>query len=92
MKSQKEISTMHFNYDAEGDKYYTSACNCETYYYNSAEEEILQKQIRQVFEPLENQEYNIVQLGPGNGNKTLALLENAMKFSNKITYTGIDLS
>ena len=46
MKSQKEISTMHFNYDAEGDKYYTSACNCETYYYNSAEEEILQKQIR----------------------------------------------
>jgi L-histidine N-alpha-methyltransferase len=90
-KAQKALPSRYF-YDALGDELFVQIMNSPEYYLTDAEHEILRDQTAEIVSQfqVENEHFLLVELGAGDGTKTLELLRYLSKHS--FSYMPIDIS
>ncbi|MBD2756708.1 L-histidine N(alpha)-methyltransferase [Spirosoma validum] len=81
-------------YDARGDELFQQIMHCPEYYLTQAEAEILSLQSRRILERCANTsgQFDIVELGAGDGSKTIFLLQEALRMQCSQQYYPIDIS
>lgn len=91
--SPKFLKSKYF-YDARGSRIFQDIMHMPEYYLTDCEEEIFSNQKQQLFEAFGNgqDEFEIVELGAGDGKKTRILLEHFLKQKARIKYIPIDIS
>ena len=89
---RKHLSSRYF-YDDEGSRLFQKIMAMPEYYLTNSEYEILDKQSDELYNALGFQEhFNIVELGAGDGQKTICLLDYLSKNNVDFTYVPIDIS
>ena len=88
---QKHLSSKYF-YDEKGSRIFQEIMQMEEYYLPKCEMEILKEQSYQIASELSHVEFEIFELGAGDGSKTLVFLEELLKAGKKITYIPMDIS
>jgi dimethylhistidine N-methyltransferase len=89
----KTLSSKYF-YDDEGTRYFQQIMKLPEYYLTGAELEIFSTQteaIRRVFGNGDN-DFDLIELGAGDGTKTAVLVDHFLKHNTDITYSPIDIS
>jgi uncharacterized SAM-dependent methyltransferase len=95
--SVKKLSSLYF-YDDEGSRIYAQITECEDYYLTRVEFELLntlsnQKAISQLMARQgTGNGFNVVELGAGDGRKTLPLLRHFLDEKMNFSYNPIDIS
>ena len=90
--SPKQLSSKYF-YDAIGDKLFQDIMNCDDYYLTKCEMEILELQAEAIIDSISAGDYfELVELGPGDGTKSLKLLKELTRKKADFTYIPIDIS
>lgn len=81
-------------YDAKGDALFQQIMRCPEYYLTRAEAEILVLQSTQILQRCMDvpQPFDIVELGAGDGSKTIFLLKEALRLNYSQRYYPIDIS
>lgn len=81
-------------YDARGDELFQRIMQCAEYYLTRAEAEILMLQSRQIMKTCirDNDLIDIIELGAGDGSKTIFLLKEAQALGATQNYYPIDIS
>ncbi len=79
-------------YDDKGSKLFTKIMKLDEYYPTRCETEILTKYSPMIAQHLQNQEFNIIELGCGDGTKTTILLDSLIKEETKIKFVPLDIS
>ncbi|MBI4133108.1 L-histidine N(alpha)-methyltransferase [Candidatus Uhrbacteria bacterium] len=88
----KKIPSKYF-YDARGDKIFEKITHLPTYYVTRSETEILRRNAKKILEPFADGGCNLVELGPGDGQKTRIFLNELVRLRTiPLTYTPIDIS
>jgi len=88
----KRLSSKYF-YDAIGDKLFQEIMNCEDYYLTKCEMEILEFQTAAIIDAISADDYfELVELGPGDGIKSIKLLKELTHKKADFTYIPIDIS
>lgn len=88
----KQLSSKYF-YDAIGDKLFEEIMNCNDYYLTKCEMEILELQTEAIIESISADDYfELVELGPGDGTKSIKLLKELARNKADFTYIPIDIS
>jgi L-histidine Nalpha-methyltransferase len=89
----KRISSKYF-YDDAGSRYFQRIMGLSEYYLTECETEILTEQRAVICAPLlaDGQPFNVVDLGAGDGKKTMILLEHLHRVGADFTYVPIDIS
>lgn len=93
-KAQKTLPSKYF-YDAKGDKLFQQIMAMPEYYLTRAEFEIFTNQAADIvssFEIETKNAFEIIELGAGDGTKTLKLLEECLRLSDQFQYKPIDIS
>lgn len=93
-KSPKQLSSKYF-YDKIGDKLFQDIMAMPEYYLTRAEMDIFQNKTDQILNALKldfNKEYDIIELGAGDGTKTFHLLKLLIESGYKFNYLPIDIS
>lgn len=92
-QSQKRISSKFF-YDDEGDKIFQEIMNMPEYYLTNAEKEIFTEKGKQIANTIKDlhTELNVIELGAGDGTKTMHLLEHLDAKEIKVKYFPVDIS
>jgi len=91
-KQQKTLSSQYF-YDDEGSRIFKRIMDMPTYYLTNSEYEILDQQAGSILEKLPfNSRFNIVELGAGDGMKTIRLLNHFQNSGVDFRYMPIDIS
>lgn len=91
-RKNKFISSKYF-YDKVGDKIFQEIMNMPEYYLTRSEFEILNTQKDKILDSLDfNEEFDIIELGAGDGVKTKILLEYFYSKNLKFRYLPIDIS
>ena len=92
-KENKYLSSKYF-YDEKGDDLFTQIMGLEEYYLTRSEFEIFSEQKAAIFQslPFRNEEFDLVELGSGDGCKTKILLEEFMITNRTFHYLPIDIS
>ncbi|WP_417428052.1 L-histidine N(alpha)-methyltransferase [Halpernia sp.] len=93
-QNPKHISSKYF-YDKIGDKLFQQIMDLPEYYLTNCEMEIFREQsdaIISSFEINKNQEFELIELGAGDGKKTQYLLEALLKIDFKFKYIPVDIS
>jgi len=88
--SPKSLPSKYF-YDKKGDELFIKIMNLPEYYLTRSELEIFQKQTEQLADQITMDEFDLVELGAGDGTKSFYLLEYLFK-SKELTYIPIDIS
>ncbi len=91
--SPKQLSSRYF-YDDEGSRLFMEIMKLPEYYPTRAELKIFTEQadaIRNAFAG-ENNAFDLIELGAGDGTKTAALIENFLANGTDLTYSPIDIS
>lgn len=90
-KTPKALPSRYF-YDARGDELFVQIMNSTEYYLTNAEHEILQNQTAELVSrfQIENEPFLLVELGAGDGTKTLDLLRYLS--GSAFSYMPIDIS
>ena len=89
---RKELSSKYF-YDDEGSRIFQQIMALPEYYLTNCEFEILSKQSNAILKQTEFEgHFNIIELGAGDGVKTLELLREATQMNLEFTYIPIDIS
>lgn len=83
---------MKYLYDAEGCKIWAEVLKTSEYYIMKAEEEILSKQSSNILDLMEEEEFVLIDIGAGSGEKTLVFVEQSLRKQKKIEYIGIDIN
>lgn len=93
LKSPRKYISSRFFYDEIGDKIFQEIMNMPEYYIPDAEREIIKNQSSKIvnFLKSKNNSLNIIELGCGDGTKTVHFLE-AFQENIKIKYTPLDIS
>ncbi|WP_460217766.1 L-histidine N(alpha)-methyltransferase [Psychroserpens sp. MEBiC05023] len=90
--TQKHLSSKYF-YDDNGSRIFQEIMQMPEYYLTDSEFEILSLQAQQIVRSLDfQQEFNIIELGAGDGFKTFKLLEYLVNNSIVFNYIPIDIS
>lgn len=89
--SPKAIPSKYL-YDAEGDRLFQRIMELPEYYPTRCEFEILRKQKNAILELIRERPFNLVELGVGDGQKTMVLLEHFVKNVPHLRYVPIDIS
>lgn len=90
--SPKQLSSKYF-YDAIGDKLFQEIMNCGDYYLTKCEMEILELQTEAIIDSISADDYfELVELGPGDGTKSIKLLKELARKKADFTYIPIDIS
>ena len=85
----------HYFYDKAGDELFQQIMEMPEYYLTNSELEIFSKQsdaIIQSFEISENEEFELIELGAGDGKKTQHLLKTLLEKKFKFKYIPVDIS
>lgn len=93
-QTPKYISS-HYFYDKVGDKLFQQIMEMPEYYLTNSELEIFQEQSQQIiasFDIDKNVEFELIELGAGDGKKTQHLLEKLLTDQFKFTYIPVDIS
>ena len=90
-QEKKYISSKYF-YDEKGSELFNQITQHPDYYLTQCELEILENNKLELSQLVQNDDFNLIELGPGEGIKTLILLEQLLKDSKKFTYFTIDIS
>jgi len=93
LSSKKKTLSSRYFYDDRGSQLFKEIMGLEEYYLTKAEYEILDEQASAIYQALQYQEpFNIVELGAGDGKKTIRFLEYLSKSKVDFTYIPIDIS
>lgn len=89
----KTLSSKYF-YDDEGSKLFQQIMDLDEYYPTRTELEIFQTQTAEIFEAFtkNSAEFDLVELGAGDGTKTAILTEYFLRAKANFTYAPIDIS
>lgn len=88
----KQLSSKFF-YDDRGSKIFQEIMQLPEYYLTRAEDKILREQSEAIYEHLDfSHPFNVVELGAGDGSKTLHLLSHLLDEQIEFTYCPIDIS
>ncbi len=89
----KTLSSKYF-YDDEGSQLFQEIMNLPDYYLSRAELEIFQSQTTEIFAAFteENETFDLIELGAGDGTKTAVLIDCFLRQKTEFTYTPIDIS
>jgi len=90
-KEPKQLSSKYF-YDAKGDKLFQDIMNMPEYYLTDCEFEIFETQKDQILSLIGDQEFDLIELGAGDGTKTKVLLEYFLEKKAQFNYAPIDIS
>lgn len=91
-KFPKQLPSKYF-YDAIGDKLFQDIMNCDDYYLTKCEMEILELQTNVIVDSISDDNYfELVELGPGDGTKSVKLLKELILKKADFTYIPIDIS
>jgi len=89
---QKRISAKYF-YDDEGSRIFQQIMDLPEYYLARSESEILQTKADDIYDALGSKGHiNIVELGAGDGSKTVHFLRHLLERKVEFTYVPIDIS
>ncbi len=93
LKATEKYISSKFFYDDSGSKIFQEIMEMPEYYLTNSEHEILATQALEIIRDFDfNQEFNIVELGAGDGSKTYELLKSVLESNKKVTYVPIDIS
>jgi len=89
----KHLSSKYF-YDDEGSRLFQEIMKLPEYYLTRAELEIFQTQSAEIFEAFgaENEPFDLIELGAGDGTKTSLLIDQFLKQNADFNYVPIDIS
>ncbi len=88
----KHLSSKYF-YDDQGSQIFQQIMHMPDYYLTDSEHEILQEQSSQIVESLGfDSHFNIIELGPGDGQKTFHFLKYLADNHLPVTYIPVDIS
>ncbi len=88
---QKHISSM-FLYDEKGDQIFQQIMELEEYYLTRSEMEILLFQSQKILKHIKAKEFDLIELGSGDGVKTKVLIDKLMEAECDFSYNPIDIS
>ena len=91
--SPKELSSKYF-YDDEGSRLFQQIMKLPEYYLTDCENEIFSRQTDDIFRAFAGgqKEFDLIELGAGDGTKTAVLIDYFLKQNADIAYTPIDIS
>lgn len=89
----KFLSSKYF-YDDEGSRLFQQIMDLPEYYLTRAEFEIFSTQTKEIFEAFtsQNESFELIELGAGDGTKTVVLIDYFLKRNADFTYAPIDIS
>lgn len=90
-QERKYISSKYF-YDEKGSELFNKITRHPDYYLTHCELEIIENYKVEISELFQNKEFNLIELGPGEGIKTLILLEQLLQDRRIFSYYMIDIS
>lgn len=90
-QKNKKLSSKYF-YDDEGAKIFNKIMHLNDYYLAKCEMEILTRYQENIADRMDKTNFNLVELGPGNGAKSAILLNAFLKNNLIFRYTPIDIS
>ena len=90
---QKSLPSKYF-YDEQGDALFQQIMQMEEYYLPGCEREIIENEVQNIASELmrSSSHWNIIELGAGDGSKTLQLLKGLLNLGICIEYTALDIS
>lgn len=88
---QKYLSSKYF-YDEKGSRIFQEIMQLEEYYLPECETEILVQQSGQILNHIPFDELDVIELGAGDGTKTVVFLEKAVQMGKEINYFPMDIS
>ncbi|MGI8670455.1 MAG: L-histidine N(alpha)-methyltransferase [Aridibacter sp.] len=93
LSEPKQLSSKYF-YDDEGSRLFQEIMKLPEYYLSSSETEIFSKQTEEIFKAFEadKSEFDLIELGAGDGTKTSLLVDYFLKQNAKFRYVPIDIS
>jgi len=89
--TDKYLSSKYF-YDEKGSLIFQEIMKMEEYYLPECEMEIIKEQSFQIANQIPFEEMDVIELGAGDGSKTVEFLEWAIKSGKKLTYFPLDIS
>jgi L-histidine N-alpha-methyltransferase len=95
LSSEKKFISSHFFYDKIGDELFQKIMNLPEYYLTNCEMEIFRDQseiIISTFNIKKDQEFELIELGAGDGKKTQYLLDNLLNRGYSFKYIPVDIS
>ena len=90
-QAQKSLSSKYL-YDEQGDLLFQQIMALDEYYLPSCELEILQQQSNAIANAFSYEKFDVVELGAGDGSKTVHFLEQLVQAGKQITYYPMDIS
>lgn len=88
---QKRLPSKYF-YDEKGSRIFQEIMAMEEYYLPGCEVDILQNSSKAILSEIKSEELDIIELGAGDGSKTIIFLEEAHKTGKSLTYIPMDIS
>lgn len=94
LSSQPKTLSSKYFYDDEGSRLFQQIMDLDEYYPTRTELEIFQTQTAEIFEAFtkNSAEFDLVELGAGDGTKTAVLIEYFLREKANFTYAPIDIS
>ncbi|ASQ45834.1 L-histidine N(alpha)-methyltransferase [Legionella clemsonensis] len=90
-RKNKQLSSKYF-YDAVGSSLFNQITHHPDYYLTGCELEILKHHKKELSDLLKDEEFNLVEFGPGEGLKTNILINQFLKDHLSFTYYAVDIS
>ncbi len=90
-REPKQLSSKYF-YDKRGDEIFQKIMQLEEYYLPKCETEILKTQTSEIAQQIGARRLDVLELGAGDGSKTVVFLENLISLSKKVRYIPMDIS
>ncbi len=87
----KKVSSRYF-YDDRGDKLFQQIMNMPEYYLTDSELEIFQNQKEDILSAINGKPFDLIELGAGDGTKTMVLLRHFLEAGSKFKYRPVDIS
>ncbi len=91
--SQKSLPSKYF-YDEQGDTLFQLIMHMDEYYLPGCEEEIIENEVKNIAAELlrSASHWNVIELGAGDGSKTIKLLKGLLDHGICAEYTALDIS
>ena len=88
---KKHLSSKYF-YDDEGSRLFQKIMELPEYYLTKAEMNIMQTRSLDIYDKINSEELDIIELGAGDGLKTIEFIRHLLESKAKIIYHPIDIS
>lgn len=92
LRQHKKVISSKYLYDSNGCDIFNKITRHKDYYLTACEMEILNNSIENIHSIIGDKPFNLIELGPGEGIKTLVLIDYFLKQQVDFTYMPIDIS